>query len=88
MSFLSEAVPRDLPVEGYMGWVATHKALRVNFLHRHVRDTVVVLEELSLPHPWCPRYYMMVLLVALNGCHTTNAQFSKGVDRKWRRVVA
>ena len=28
--------------------------MRVHFLHQHVRDTVIILEEGNLPHPWCP----------------------------------
>ena len=28
--------------------------MRVHVLHRHVQDTVVILEEGNLPHPRCP----------------------------------
>ena len=41
-------------VEGCRGRAANRAALRVNFFHRHVRDTVVILEEVNLTHPRCP----------------------------------
>ena len=44
--FPTNAVPRPCPVEG---WAATRKSMRVHFWHRHVWDTVVILEEGNLP---------------------------------------
>ena len=40
---------------------------RVNFWNRHVRDTVVILEEVTPPHPRYPLCDMMVPWKALNG---------------------
>ena len=61
--------------------------MRVNFLHRHVQDTVVVLEEGNLPHPRCPRCDLQVPRKALNGSHLGTAQCMKGAERKRRRLA-
>ena len=39
------------PVEGCPGRAGTRTAMRVHFWRRHVRDTVIILEEGNLPHP-------------------------------------
>ena len=54
MAFPAKTGPRPCPVEGCSGQAATHTAIRVHFWHQHVQDTVVILEEGNLPHPWCP----------------------------------
>ena len=56
-------------------------------MHRHVQDTVVMLEEVNLPHPWCPRCGLQVPRKALNGRHLGTAQFKKGAERKQRRLA-
>ena len=48
--------------------------MRVHFVHRHVQDTVVMLEEVNLPHPRCLRCDMQVPRKALNGRHLGTAQ--------------
>ena len=42
MAFLTVEGPRNCLVEGCLGHTATSTAMRVHFLHRHVRDTVVI----------------------------------------------
>ena len=32
----------------------------VHFLHRHILDTMVILEEVNLPHPRCTQCDMLV----------------------------
>ena len=61
--------------------------MRVNFVHRHVQDTVVMLEEGNSPHPWCARRDMQVPRKALNGRHLGTAQCAKGAERKRRRLA-
>ena len=51
MAFPEKAGPRPCPVEGCSGQVSTQTTIRVHFWHRHVRDTVVILEEGNLSHP-------------------------------------
>ena len=53
MAFPAKGVPRSCPVEGFSGQAVTRTAMQVNFLHRHVLDTVVIMEDLNIPHPWC-----------------------------------
>ena len=61
ISFLRETVPRNFPVEGCRGGEAVTRAeLRVHFLHRHIRDTMVILEDDNLPYPLLPRCDILV----------------------------
>ena len=60
MSFLSAEVPQNFPVEGCRGWAETTAEIRVHLLHRHIRDTMVILEDENLPYPLLPHCYIMV----------------------------
>ena len=60
--------------------------MRVHFLHRHVLNTVVILEEGNLPHPWCARCDMLVPRRNLNGRPPATAQCARGAERKRRRI--
>ena len=66
----------------------TRAAMRVHFVHRHVHDTVVILEEGNLPLPRCPRCDLRVPRRALNGRHLGTAQCKAGAERKLRRLAA
>ena len=44
MSLLAKGGRRRCPVEGCPGVLATQTAMRVHFVHRHVHDTVAMLE--------------------------------------------
>ena len=46
---------RNCPVKGCMVRAAIRTASQVHFPHRHIRDTVSILEEGNPPHPRCPR---------------------------------
>ena len=58
-----------------------------HFLHWHVLNTVVILEEGNLPHPRCTRCDMLVPRKALNSRHPATAQCAGGVEWKRRRLV-
>ena len=75
-------------MEGCPGVSATRAAMRVHFVHRHVHDTVVILEEGNLPLPRCPRCDLQVPRRALNGRHLGTNQCRTGAERKLRRLVA
>ena len=62
--------------------------MRVHFVHWHVHDTVVILEEGNLPLPRCPRCDLQVPRRALNGRHLGTAQCKTGAKRKLRRLAA
>ena len=87
MSFPMKGGLRRCPVEGCPGALATRTAIRVHFVHWHVQDTVVMLEEGNLPHPRCPRCDLQVPRKALNGRHLGTAQCKTGAERKRRRLA-
>ena len=58
--------------------------MRVHLVHRHVLNTVMMLEEGNFPHPRCARCDMQVPRRALNGRHPGTAQCLKGAERKRR----
>ena len=66
----------------------TRAAMRVHFVHRHVHDTVVILEEGNLPLPRCPQCDLKVFRKALNGRHLETNQCKTGAERKLRRLAA
>ena len=61
--------------------------MRVHSLHRHVLDTVVILEEGNLPHPRCTQCNILVPWRALNGRHHATDQCARGSEWKRRRLV-
>ena len=61
--------------------------MMLHFLHRYVWDTVVILEEGNLPHPWCPRCDMLVPWSTLNERHIATAQCARGEERKQLRLA-
>ena len=63
-------------------------AIRVQFLKIHVRDTVIILEEVNIPHPWFPWCNMLVPWKALNKRHITTSKCTKGVCWKRRWLVS
>ena len=88
MNFPAKGSRRQCPVEGCPGVSATQAAMRVHFVHRHVHDTVVILEEGNLPLPRCPQCDLQVSRKALNGRHLETNQCKKGAERKQRRLAA
>ena len=61
MEFPKRAGPIPCPVEGCSGRALTRTSTRVHLWHRHIRDTVVILEEGNLPHPLCLLCDMLVM---------------------------
>ena len=79
---------RQCPVEGCLGVSETRAAMRVHFVHWHVHDTVVLLEEGNPPLPRCPRCDLQVSRKALNKRHLETNQCRTGAKRKLRRLAA
>ena len=73
MEFSAKEGPRTFPVEGCSGRLATRTSMRIHFWHRHIWDTVVILEEGNLPHPRLPLYNILVPWRSLNGLHRRTA---------------
>ena len=87
IDFPTAGGPKNCPVKGCWGQLATRTEIWVHFLHRNVQDIVIILEEGNLPHPQCPWCDIMVPWRALNRRHIVPAQCAKGADRKRRRMV-
>ena len=87
MSFPAKGGPRRCPVTGCPGALETRTSMRVQFMHRHIHDTVVMLEEGNLHLPRCPRCDLQVSRKALNGLHLGTLQCQKGADWKRRRLT-
>ena len=82
MSFPAKGGRRRCPVEGCLGVLATRPAMRVHFVHRHVHNPVVMLEEGNPPLPRCPWCDLQVSRKALNGLHLGTTQCRMGTERK------
>ena len=87
MHFPTKGGRRRCPVERCPGVLATRVSMRVPFVHRHVHDTVVILEEGNLPLPRCPRCDLQISRKALNGRHLGTSQCRTGTERKRRRLA-
>ena len=87
MHFPSKDGRRRCPVERCPGVLAARAAMRVHFMHRHVNDTVVILEEGNLPLPRCPQCDLQVSRKVLNGRHLGTSQCRTGTERKGRRLA-
>ena len=74
-------------MEGCPGVLATRAAMRVQFVHRQVHNTVVILEEGNVPLPRYPRCDLQVSRKALNGRHLGTSQCRTGTERKHRRLA-
>ena len=61
--------------------------MQLHYLHLHVLDTVVMMEEVNLPYPRCTRCDMLVPRQALKGRHPSTAQYARGAERKRRRIA-
>ena len=75
------------PVAGCLGGASSRTNLRIHFAHRHVRDTIAILEKVSRPYPRCPQCDMFVPQKALNFRHLTTALCRRLMERKWRRLA-
>ena len=87
MSFLKKRGLQTCPVEGCAGKMAKKTAMPVHFVHWHVLNTLVMLEEGNFPHPRCVRCDMQVPWRELNGRHPGTAQCIKGAERKRQRLA-
>lgn len=73
------------PVEGCGGSAVTHEGLRRHFMHRHVTDTIVILQEGTTPLPRCELCDMFVGPYAIGRSHQNTAHCRRGAAAKRRR---
>ena len=74
--------PRNCPVKRYQGRAATRTSMQVNFLHQHVQDAEIIMEEGNLPPPQCPQCNILVPCWVLNRRYPATAQCANGAERK------
>ena len=43
--------------------------LQVDFVHRHVEDTILVLNKGPFPHPWCKQFNMFISQGSMDAVH-------------------
>ena len=60
VSFPEEFTHLQHPMVGYQGGGTNRTNLQVHFMHCHVRDTIVILEEGNRPYPCFPTCDMFV----------------------------
>ena len=65
-------------VEGFQGGVTSLTNLWVHFLHRHIKDTIVILEEGNQPYPHWNKCEMFFSQRSLNGRHPSTALCQPG----------
>ena len=58
---------------GCRGWKMIFTNLKIYFVHRHVKDMIVTLDEGNRPHPHFPNYDMFVPWLVLKKRHPENA---------------
>ena len=78
---------RSCPLEGCPGRAGMRTEMRMHFFNRHVRDILIILEEVNLPYPRCPQCDMLVPWRVLNGRHHATAQCKMGAEQKRRRMA-
>ena len=60
----------------------------MHFVHRHVQDTMIIMEEGDLPHPRCLCCDILLSQAALNIQHPNTAHCDKGEERERCRLAA
>ena len=87
VSFLKHLSRLWCLVAGCLGGASSRTNLRIHFVHCHVRDAIVILEEGNRPYPRFPQCDMFVPHKALNGQHLSLSLCRRGMESKWRRLA-
>ena len=87
-TFLITAGLQDFLVEGHQGRATKRTGICLNFMHNHMWDTVIIVEEGNPLHPWYNQCDILLLWAGLSRNQPNTAQCKKGVDRKRRRLSA
>ena len=77
----------EFPVETFRVGSKIRANIWVHFVHCHVRDTIVILEEGILPHRRCPECDMFIPSTELNFQHSTTDLYAQGSERNLRRLA-
>ena len=88
VSFLWNSTAIHFLVERYQGRAFNCTNLQINFAHRHVRETIIILEEGSRPRPCFPECNIFVPWKVLNGWHPYMAMCARGWEMKRKHLAA
>ena len=61
-------------VDGCQVQATTQTLMGVHFVHRQMGDTVIIVEEVNLPHLLCPFCDMLFPWLGLNSLHLVTSQ--------------
>ena len=75
-------------VEGGRGQAMSWTNIWVHFVHRHVQDTLVILEEGNQCHLQCSKFNIFLSCRALNVRHPTTEICRRGEEHKHRQLEA
>ena len=78
VSFPRIATAIHYPVEGCQFRDFNCTNLRIHLSHRHMRDTIIILEEGNCPHPCLPKCDMFIPWKALNWRHPSMEMCTQG----------
>ena len=84
-------IPRDLecPVEVYPGRATGHTNIQLHFMHRHVEDTIAVLNEGPGPHPRCKQQCdMFIPQDLITAGHLSAAMCKRRAEKICHRLSA
>ena len=73
-------------MRGFPGRDSSQSALQVHFVHCHVREILVVLEEGNHPLRRCPKCDIFVMWWNLSGNHQVTAMCARGADWWLKRL--
>ena len=74
-------------VEECLGGASIRTNIRIYFSHRHVRDIILILEEVNQHYPRCLQCDMFVPQKALNGRNLATDFCQRGMEIKWRQLM-
>ena len=75
------------PVESWTGRRNNLTYLHIHFVHRHVQDTILILEEYNLPQHHFLVWNMIVPWEPLKRLQYTTSLWVRGEERKTQRLV-
>ena len=77
----------DCPVEGFPGRATSLTNICMNFMHRHMEETIVVLKEGPAPHLHCEKCGMFIPQEAMSDGHLGTAMRKMGTEKKRCRIA-
>eukprot|EP00978_Attheya_sp_CCMP212_P005927 scaffold13219_cov61-Attheya_sp.AAC.3 len=72
----------NCPIKGCPGKATSRAYLHTHFMHRHVKDTLIILDEGTFPHPRCDHCGMFVPRPAVYTSHPNTAMCKDEADPK------